>query len=146
MLTNRCNAKCAVCGVSCSPELNGVFDEAMMIDVINQAKDIGTFQQIGFTGGEVFLYPDLLTKGLNHAKELGFMTSVATNGFWGSWSDEKIDAVLSAAKPDAIFFSFDMFHGEYVKPEFIERAVNACKRNNIQNVEIAIGEAKGKFL
>ena len=145
MLTNRCNAECAICGVSCSPKLDGVIDEALMIDVINQAKDIGTFQQIGFTGGEAFLYTDLLIKGLNHAKKLGFTTSVATNGFWGSWSDEKIDAVLSAAKPDAVFLSFDMFHGEYIKPDSIEGAVRACRRNNINHMEIAIGEAEGKF-
>lgn len=145
MLTNRCNAKCAICGLSCSPETNDVIDETLMIEAIEQAKAVGTFKQIGFTGGEAFLYPNLLIKGSSYAKKLGFTTSVATNGFWGSWSDEKIDTVLSEAKLDAVFLSFDMFHSEYVKPDFIERAVNACKRNNIRNMELAIGEAKGDF-
>lgn len=144
MLTNRCNANCAICGLSCSPKLNSVIDETLMIEVINQAKDIGTFEQIGFTGGEAFLYTDLLIKGSNHAKKLGFKTSVATNGFWGSWSDEKIDAVLSAVTLDHISFSFDAFHNEYISHDAINNAVEAVKRHNIM-FDVSIGEIKGKY-
>ena len=144
MLTNRCNANCAICGLSCSPKLNSVIDESLMIEAINQALDIGTIKQIGFTGGEAFLYTDLLIKGSNHAKKLGFKTSVATNGFWGSWSDEKIDAVLSAAKLDHISFSFDAFHNEYISHDAISNAVAASKRHNIM-FNVSIGEMKGKY-
>ena len=144
MLTNRCNANCAMCGLSCSPKLNGVIDETLMIEAINQAKEAEMFKQISFTGGEAFLYPELLIKGSNYAKKLGFKTSVASNGFWGSWSNGKIDAILSKAALDVIFFSFDAFHNEYVSQEAFEGALKACKRNKIK-CEVSIGEARGKY-
>ena len=62
-------------------KLNGVIDESLMIEAINQAKEAEMFKQISFTGSESFLYPDLLIKGSSYAKKLGFTTSVATNVF-----------------------------------------------------------------
>lgn len=144
MITNKCNAKCAMCGLSCSPELNDVISEELMIEAIDQARAVGTFHQIGFTGGEAFLYPELLIKGTNYAKKFGFKVTVAGNGFWGMWKDEKIDSVLSSIATDVIFFSFDVFHNEYVNHEAMERAIEGCRRNN-KEFTVSIGEMRGEY-
>ena len=144
LLTNRCNANCAICGLSCSPKLHDVIDESLMINILDQAKALGTFKRIGFTGGEAFLYPELLIKGSTYAKKLGFVSTVATNGFWGLWSDSKIDAVLSASKLDEVHFSFDAFHHEYISLDAMKNAVRACQRNKIPIV-IVVSETRGKY-
>ena len=115
-----------------------------MIDIIDQAKAIGTFKRIAFTGGEAFLYPELLIKGSNYAKKLGFISTVATNGFWGLWSNSKIDKILSEAKLDEVHFSFDAFHHEYISLDAMKNAVKACQRNKIP-ITIVVSEARGKY-
>lgn len=56
LLTDKCTASCEVCGVSCSPEKNSVIDENLMLNAIQQAKEIESIIQIGFSGGEVFYF------------------------------------------------------------------------------------------
>lgn len=143
MLTNRCNANCAMCGLSCSPQKNDVIDEKLLLKAIDEAKTVN-IKRIGFSGGEAFLYPELLIKGSNYAKEKGFTVTVATNGFWGLWSKEKIDKILSKASLDDVYFSIDAFHQEYVSLEAIRGAIAACRRCSIP-CSVSIGEAKGKY-
>lgn len=133
-----------MCGLSCSPKLHDVMDESLMIEIIDQAKEIGTFKHMAFSGGEAFLYPELLIKGSNYAKKLGFISTVATNGFWGLWSESKIDETLEAANLDDIHFSFDAYHSEYVSVEAMKNAVKACQRNGV-NFTITAGETRGKY-
>lgn len=144
MLTNKCNARCAICGLSCSPEENGIIEEDLLTMIIDQAKEVEGIKQIGFTGGECFLVPKLLAKGSRYAKEQGFCTSAASNGFWGSWPQERIDEVLDSLALDYVFFSTDVFHGQYVSAETLVSAIEACKRHGIK-VTVGIGEAKGEY-
>ena len=72
------------------------------------------------------------------------LITVASNGFWGLWANEKIDKILSAASLDTIFFSSDAFHREYVSLEALKGAIAACRRAAI-HCSVSVGDAKGKY-
>jgi len=153
MLTDRCTAACRFCGVRCSPANKGVISTELAHRVIDEVKALGTFDRIGLSGGEVFLYPELVRDVLAYAKEAGLSRrTVATNGFWGGWSDERQDAVLSELKGlvTEVAFSHDAFHAEYVKTEHLWRAIRALERHDIPctiHVADVYGEmGAGEFL
>ena len=141
VLTDRCNAACEMCCFSCSPENNHVMDEALMFQAIDQAAEVEGISYIGFSGGEPFLYYDLLKNGLAHARLRGFATSVATNGFWGSWPDEILQQRLSALQIDKIFLSTDYYHQQYVPGSSVERAIFAARTIGI-SINVGIGETR----
>jgi MoaA/NifB/PqqE/SkfB family radical SAM enzyme len=75
-ITTRCNARCPFCDIWKSP----VIPDASFPDV---SVNLAAAQKAGcrfvdFTGGEPLLNPEL-PRFLQHAKKLGFITSVTTN-------------------------------------------------------------------
>ena len=95
MLTDKCTAECRFCGLGCSPRNNCVMTLEKAKDLIDQMKGMGSFTRLGISGGEPFIYPELVIEILEYAKEVGIEErTVATNGFWGGWSVEKIDDML----------------------------------------------------
>lgn len=97
-LTYRCNAKCSFCDIweRPSPYINLENAEKNLIDL----KRLGV-KVIDFTGGEPLLFrqlPELLTI----AKELGFITTVTTNGLLYPKLAEKLKG-----KIDMLHFSLD---------------------------------------
>ena len=131
--------------MSCSPENNSVIDENLMLNAIRQAKEIESIIQVGFTGGEIFLFPELLKTGVNFAKESGFSVTAASNGFWGGKSAEELDELLKDLPLDLIIFSCDLIHQKYIPYENVIRAVSACERHKIKTV-ISVGEMADEFL
>ena len=76
-LTYKCNLTCRHCFVAkdpCQKELNS----AQIYSILEQLADTGCFYLI-FTGGEIFIRPDVL-QILAYAKKKGFHISVFTNG------------------------------------------------------------------
>ncbi|MCR4688408.1 MAG: radical SAM protein [Saccharofermentans sp.] len=134
MLTDRCTAECSFCGLSCGPSCHGLMDMSLAKKAIDEASIMGTFERIGLTGGEAFLYPELIKEILEYARAKGFeQRTVATNGFWGQWSDEKTDEVIGSLSSLVSFVSIshDAFHAEYVKTEYVWRAIEALERHSI---------------
>ena len=147
LLTDKCTAACRFCGIRCTPANKGVMTKELAHRVIDEAKAQGTFKRIGLSGGEVFLYPELVKDVLEYAKEAGFSRrTVATNGFWGSWSDERIDEVLCALKGSVteIAFSHDAFHAEFVKTKDLWHAVEALERHEIPS-SIHVADVRGEM-
>ena len=114
-----------------------------MLKAIDDAAELGNVDVIGFSGGEPFLYYELMKKGMEYAKQKGFGVTVATNGFWGGWNDNELDKKLSALPLDHISFSYDYYHAQYVAENAFERAVGYCKANDI-SYSVGIGETKEK--
>ena len=141
VLTDKCSAACDICCFSCSPEKGSVMDARLMAGVIDQAAEIDGLKYLGFSGGEPFLYYDLLRDGLARAKAKGFKTSVATNGFWGAWPDEALFERLQALAVDHIFLSSDFYHGQYVSDEAVGRVISAARALDI-DITVGIGETK----
>ena len=125
VMTDRCTAACDFCGFSCSPDNRQVMDAELMVRMIREAKQMGV-TTVSFSGGEPFLYHQLLEEGVRAARAEKLTVSIATNGFWGGWDDEKIKQVLTAVKPDVVGISYDFFHRKYIPEESVIRAFKAC--------------------
>lgn len=140
-MTDRCSASCRICCFCCSPKNKNVISEELMLRIIDQAKEQNGIEYIGFSGGEPFLYYDLLKKGLLYAKKRGFKTSVATNGFWGRWPDETLENRLGAFPVDQMTISTDCYHQQYIPEQDLKKAISAARAANI-NLKVGIGETK----
>jgi MoaA/NifB/PqqE/SkfB family radical SAM enzyme len=87
------------------------------------ATDIPTIREIGISGGEPFLFLPLLQDVVRFARDLGFSSSVTTNGFWGrSARGPKMLEDLAASGLRAIHISTSVFHREFVAAETVSRA------------------------
>lgn len=85
-LTNNCNEKCKHCYMYAGDINIQELEAAKWIDVLTQYKVAGG-KGVTFTGGEITVYKDY-KKILKHAKNLGLIVTVLTNGI--RWSKEDI--------------------------------------------------------
>ena len=76
--TRRCNLRCLHCYSSSSPEAAAALPASLLTAALTAARSEG-FDLAGFSGGEPFLYPELAAL-VRHARELGYYTTVTTNG------------------------------------------------------------------
>ena len=143
VITDRCTAACDFCGFSCGPDRSQVMDVNLMTRLIHEAKAMG-METVGFSGGEPFLYPELLAEGARVAREEKMGIKIATNGFWGAWDDDKIKEALEKIKPDAIDFSYDFFHRKFVPEDSIKRAISASLSLDIEP-SLYIADMKGEY-
>jgi MoaA/NifB/PqqE/SkfB family radical SAM enzyme len=104
--------------------------------------DGGKVKNVSFTGGEPFLFYDLLKSGVTRAKALGFSTEVHTNGFWGAEPDEQISEKLDGLPLDRIVISTDRFHEKFVPEPVIYNLMRFVKGRNVK-CTLRIGETPG---
>jgi MoaA/NifB/PqqE/SkfB family radical SAM enzyme len=76
--TRFCNLTCLHCYSSSGPHQREALDAPLLVDAITQAGAEG-YNDIAFSGGEPILYGDL-RRLLEHAKSLGMLTSLTSNG------------------------------------------------------------------
>jgi radical S-adenosyl methionine domain-containing protein 2 len=80
-ITTRCNYRCRFCYVQkLNPELENLADCQSILQRLNETKtELIDIKKINFVGGEPFLHPHFGTL-LKDAHEMGFITSIVTNG------------------------------------------------------------------
>ena len=149
VLTDRCTAACDFCGFSCSPDNHQVMDADLMKRMICEAKAMG-MHTVSFSGGEPFLYPQLLEEGVRTARENRLAVNIATNGFWGAWDDDRIRETLKRIRPDSMGISYDSFHQKFVPEEIFFRAFRSCMASDIET-RVYVADMKdersaGRFL
>jgi hypothetical protein len=100
---------------------------------IRQASEIGTFDTVGFSGGEAILHFGQLKECVAYASSFGFRATLVTNGFWGrnggrgtEMISELVDAGLKS-----VSFSVDKFHQEFVPLETVASAMRICEEFGI---------------
>ncbi|MCB8967844.1 MAG: radical SAM protein [Chloroflexota bacterium] len=114
LLTYRCNYECDHCFVWGSPQQSGVFTLEQLEEVFQQALAAGYIDEFYFEGGESFVYYPVLVKAVTRAHNLGFATSVVTNGYWATNKDDArtwLECLVHAGL-DRLEISCDPFHGE----------------------------------
>lgn len=116
----KCNIGCRFCYNSSLPDSKVVMPEKKLLDVIRQGQKNG-LKNVGFSGGEVFLFAPALYKCISLANDLGYnAVSVVTNGFWGSTaaSARKIITALMrsgfAPPRDRLSMSAGEYHQEFL--------------------------------
>lgn len=123
IVTDKCNARCEICGYFCAPDRKNVIDEHVMLDTIDQAASVQGVERISFSGGEPSLFPELIIKGAEQARKHNLEVILVSNGQWGRWPTTQLTEFFEALKPDRIHFSMDAFHRQYVDDKTFGRAV-----------------------
>ncbi len=140
ILTDQCTAHCEICYLGCSPQNTCLMDEELLKSAIDQAGESRFAKYMNFTGGEPFLFYDILRKGTLYARERGFKISVDTNGFWGDLPKSEIRGKLAGLSLDKLNISTDSYHRKYIPENCIENIVNVAADMNL-HVQMMIGEA-----
>jgi hypothetical protein len=129
ILTYRCQSSCAHCIYNCGPKWE---TEAMSSDMLRQALEVMAAwprqPQVHLTGGEPFLYFDLLLEGTRIATELGITVYLETSGSWCTDEAEAIERfqALKEAGLQFVLVSCSPFHAERIPPIRTLRAASAA--------------------
>jgi len=99
-------------------------------DYINQAHEIPTVKLISITGGEPFLFPEILKKIISFAANSGLCTECVTNSFWAKTELSAINVLkdLRSAGLNVIDISVDDFHQSQIPFGRVRNCFNAAKR------------------
>jgi hypothetical protein len=103
---------------------------------IDQAGEIPTVRWISLTGGEPFLYPQLLESSVRHASDGGLQTECVTNCYWAE-TEHKAEEMLGGlveAGLDGINISTDDFHQRHIPFERVRSCFNAAKNLGLKVV------------
>lgn len=140
ILTYKCNFECDHCFLYCSPQSEGTFTIKQILNVLKQAKKIGTVKDIFFEGGEPFLFYPLLLEGIKKANSMGFKVGIVTNAYGANsredaelWIKPLIDAGLSY-----MHISNDEFHYEDEKENPSTTAYSVALDFEIETLCISI--------
>ncbi len=129
IITDKCNARCRHCGFSAGPDKNKVITMKMARKCITELALLESAKLISYTGGEPFLFFDLLKEIISFSNSLGFYGEVVTNSFWAENLTLAKEKLISLKKLGVVNFvtSLDDYHIEFIKPEYIKNAVlTAC--------------------
>jgi radical SAM protein with 4Fe4S-binding SPASM domain len=105
-LTRACNLKCRMCYNASGRPLPGELSTNQWFSVLDRMAEIGVFEA-RFTGGEAVLKAGFF-QILEHALDLGFYASLATNGVWNEGLRRKVldypidDLIVSLDGPERI--------------------------------------------
>lgn len=152
IITDRCTSSCSSCPLACGPNCVHEMDEHLAKDLVVQASSLG-FSRITLAGGEPFLFPGLVRKLLECARDEGVRERcVDTNGFWGKWADERIEDAVGTLRGSLthMVFGFDSFHAEHVDASALWRAIRFADDMPAQTVmrvaDVYGARGAGEFL
>jgi MoaA/NifB/PqqE/SkfB family radical SAM enzyme len=140
LLTYQCTRKCEHCFVWGSPRGRGIFSVEQIKQVLGQAKE-ASVEWIYFEGGEPFIYYDILVRGVQIAKEMGFTVGIVSNAFWAE-SVAKASEYLQPFKGivSDLTLSSDLYHCAQDLSEESQNAIVAAKWMDIPTGMISIAK------
>lgn len=125
-ISGKCNAECRHCCFSCSPYKEQELTENEIWESVNYGIANNEINEIAITGGEPFLYENLVSNIIKKVSESGKIVTCITNGFWGTSKKaarEKLEK-LSGLGLKVLTISCDDFHNEYVPIEYINNILS----------------------
>jgi len=128
LVTDKCNFTCRHCCNESQPHNSAVLELADIQRCIDEAGQIGSFREVGISGGEPFLFPSYLADIIKHASDRGFSVQVTTNCFWAR-SEEKARSLLTSLQSSGltcINISVSEFHLEHNTPSRLYNAARAA--------------------
>ncbi|MFN2251412.1 MAG: radical SAM protein [Anaerolineae bacterium] len=141
LLSYQCTQECDHCFVWASPRAGGTMRLELLTEVLDQARALGSVNNVYFEGGEPFLFYPLLLEGIRRARDRGFATGVVTNCYWAT---TEADAELwlrplSELGVADLSVSSDAFHsGEVQDDPRPGLAVEAAKALGLDETVISI--------
>ena len=136
ILTEQCNIACRHCWFSSSPDKRARMSLEEALGYIDQACEISSIEWISITGGEPFLFPEMVKKIILYASEKGFHTECVTNCFWASSKEIAIETLqgFKYAGLEVINISTDDFHQEYLPFEYVKNCYWASQTLGLKPV------------
>ncbi len=140
LISYRCTNECKHYALQASPKQDNISIE--LEDVKRYMKDITSnydIGEVGFFGGEPFLYFDLLVSLVEEAKKYDIpKIGLPTNGFWGKNSSIAKDYALKLKEAglNHIGFSIDAFHQEFISLDVVKRAIKATYDAGIEWIHL----------
>lgn len=118
-----------------------VLDKELIKNYISQAKEIGTFRTIGFSGGEAILYYEQLKEIMEYAFSLGFRSTLVTNGFWGRDVNRGYQMIsgLVEAGLSKLSISVDRFHQEFIPIDSVKSALRITEKIGVKTTITFMG-------
>lgn len=126
-ISGKCNAKCRHCCFSCSPDSKAVLSEEEVWKVVNYGIRDKDINEIAISGGEPFLYEELILSIVKAVSKSNKVVTCITNGFWAASAGvarKKLEK-FSLAGLKYLTLSFDEFHNEFVETEKIKNIIEA---------------------
>lgn len=126
--TRQCTAACDHCCFGCSPVQSAAIPVERLRSLIDEAAAFGTFETVGFTGGECFLLGKALDALVARARDHGLRTRVVTNGYWATAPQVARNRIgaLREAGLNEVHLSTGTFHARYVPVERVLHAARAA--------------------
>lgn len=130
----KCNARCAHCCVSSSPDATANLDDELVDQILDELLDDPNVREIGLTGGEPILRRARAMSVIARITTSGRVASCVTNGFWGvtSRAADRVLAEFEEAGLRRLTLSYDDFHSPYVKPQRIRNVLDAARDRRIE--------------
>ncbi len=129
MLTYKCTVACPHCIVAAGPHRT----EEMLLEHcfgwIEQASAYrhGHIKGLALTGGEPFYNVENLARVSGYARDLGFIVSVVTNGFWACTKDAAMGVLSRLPAIQMISVSTDVHHQKAIPFDRVKNAVWAAR-------------------
>ncbi|WP_420367261.1 radical SAM protein [Curtobacterium sp. L1-20] len=133
---SKCNARCAHCCVSSSPDATANLDDQLVDRIVDQLLDCPEVREIGLTGGEPLIRRRRTVQLIGRITAAGRGVSCVTNGFWGV-TQRAADRVLSELEESGLrelTVSFDDFHSQYISVDRIRNILEAARDRRIRIV------------
>jgi organic radical activating enzyme len=130
LLTKKCNLFCAHCFLGTDEGISTFTIKGLENIFLNL--DNAYCKYIAISGGEPFLYYDLLEKSVQLSGDKKIYCSINTSGFWGS--EFKINYKIKQLKElglSRLKFSTDYFHQKYVSLDTLSRAIDITLNESI---------------
>lgn len=124
LLASKCNISCRHCCNDSGPHGGTAISMEDAVAIIDQAAMVPSIREIGLSGGEPFLFIDLLKQIVTYASSRGLSSAVTSNGFWGQ--SKAMPSHLCDLKTrglNALSLSTSIFHQEFLPVSRLQGAV-----------------------
>lgn len=137
--TRQCPAACDHCGTGSSPRVTERIPPKRLTDLIDEATEIPSIDEVSFTGGECFLLGKEFVDRIRQATGLGYYVGAVSNAYWAvnkRAAVRTIDSVTNAGLK-ALMLSTGEMHAKFIPPERVIDAATVAHDAGI-DVDITI--------
>lgn len=133
-LDSKCNARCAHCCVSSSPNATLSLDDEAVDRILDDLLRHDEVREIGLTGGEPLLRRERTLSIIRRIAGSGRVVSCVSNGFWGVTpkAARTMFSRLEHAGLSDLTISYDDFHAPHVSVARIRNVLDASRLSRVR--------------
>lgn len=137
--TKECNCNCSHCIVNSGSKRRERIDRKLLHEILKAGFRQG-YSKVMFTGGEPLIREAELLEDISFCKSLGYITSLGTNGFWGSTYDSSVKMLAKLANRGVrrIALSTGRFHLPSISFTNIQNILDASQVFQEMNIQVKL--------